>query len=146
MSYMRPSYTPLPLDAPHPFKLYRYRERGHPQTSARCSLAVLFVPGHGPVTDRGGVEASIDYWEYVAKGAEACFSAGADADDCGLEMLADLPTPWKDWTDPERILVNVKVQYGHLAAPGEFKVNSTLKFDLIGEQGKYLVKKQLGYL
>ena len=47
MSYMRPSYTPLPLDAPHPFKLYRYRERGHPQTSARCSLAVLFVPGHG---------------------------------------------------------------------------------------------------
>ena len=108
--------------------------------------ASLFVPGHGPVTDRGGVEASIDYWEYVAKGAEACFSAGADADDCGLEMLADLPTPWKDWTDPERILVNVKVQYGHLAAPGEFKVNSTLKFDLIGEQGKYLVKKQLGYL
>ena len=38
---MRPSYTPLPLDAPHPFKLYRYRERGHPQTSARCSLAAL---------------------------------------------------------------------------------------------------------
>ena len=28
MSYMRPSYTPLPLDAPHPFKLYRYGERG----------------------------------------------------------------------------------------------------------------------
>ena len=78
MSYMRPSYTPLPLDAPHPFKLYRYRERGQPQTSARCSLAVLFVPGHGGSHEqvRSIARATLD----AARGAAVDFYALASGE------------------------------------------------------------------
>jgi glyoxylase-like metal-dependent hydrolase (beta-lactamase superfamily II) len=73
--------------------------------------AHTFVPGHGPVTDAAGVRQVADYLRYVLAEAERRFHAGMTAeqaaDDIELGQFAD-------WSDPERIAVNVETIYREL--------------------------------
>jgi glyoxylase-like metal-dependent hydrolase (beta-lactamase superfamily II) len=68
----------------------------------------LVVPGHGPVTDAGGVRDMAHYLQYVADEATARFELGMDpdaaVDDIDLE-------PFADWSERERIVVNVHTVY-----------------------------------
>lgn len=75
--------------------------------------ARALVPGHGPVTDDSGVRDVQHYLQYVADEATARFHAGMDAsaaaDDIDLQ-------DFRDWGDPERIVVNVATVYRGLDA------------------------------
>ncbi|HEY7629450.1 MAG TPA: MBL fold metallo-hydrolase [Thermoleophilaceae bacterium] len=68
----------------------------------------LLVPGHGPPTDEQGVRGVMRYLEYVRAEARKRFDAGMDAeaaaDDIDLGEFAD-------WSDSERIAVNVEAAY-----------------------------------
>lgn len=70
--------------------------------------ADTLVPGHGPVTDAGGVRDVLRYLEYVRAEARKRFDSGMDpadaADDIDLGEFAD-------WGDAERIVVNVETAY-----------------------------------
>jgi glyoxylase-like metal-dependent hydrolase (beta-lactamase superfamily II) len=70
--------------------------------------ASVLVPGHGPVTDAGGVRDVQRYLRFVRDEARARFDSGLDpaaaADDIDLSDFAD-------WGDPERIVANVHAAY-----------------------------------
>ncbi len=64
----------------------------------------LVVPGHGPITDRRGVDAMRAYFVWLTREARARFDAGLDA----ATAARDIPLgEFADWSDPERIVVNV---------------------------------------
>ncbi len=81
--------------------------------------ASTIVPGHGPITDRRGAEAVKAYLEYVSREARARFDAGLDA----ATAARDIPLGvFSDWSDRERIVVNVDTLYREFGAkspPGD---------------------------
>jgi len=75
------------------------------------------VPGHGPITDKSGVRALKHYFEYLRHEARKRFDAGLGFEEAARDISL---APFSDWTDPERILVNVHALYRefrHDAAP-----------------------------
>ena len=66
------------------------------------------VPGHGPITGKGGVRAMKHYLEYIRDEAKKRYDAGLGPEEAARDIAL---TPFADWTDPERILVNVDSLY-----------------------------------
>jgi len=74
------------------------------------------VPGHGPITDKRGVQAVRDYLTYVADEARKRFDAGMPATEAALDIsLRDFDS----WGDAERIVVNVTMLYREFAGNTE---------------------------
>ncbi len=69
------------------------------------------VPGHGPVTDKEGPRQVRRYLEYVRDEAAERHAAGMPAADAALDI--DLGE-FADWSDPERIAVNVESIFAEL--------------------------------
>jgi glyoxylase-like metal-dependent hydrolase (beta-lactamase superfamily II) len=70
------------------------------------------VPGHGPLTDKGGAEAMKAYWQWVAAESRKCYDAGMPAAEAAREMLSG---PYASWGEPERIVINVDAIYREFA-------------------------------
>jgi cyclase len=68
----------------------------------------IVVPGHGPITDKTGVRAMKQYLEYIRDEAKRRFDAGMGYEEAARDISLK---PFADWTDPERILVNVHALY-----------------------------------
>lgn len=66
--------------------------------------ADTIMPGHGPVTDKKGVDLIKGYWEYIEAEARKRFDGGMSAADTALDI--DLGQ-YKNWGEKERIAVNV---------------------------------------
>lgn len=66
------------------------------------------VPGHGPITNKTGVRALKTYLEYVRDESRKRFDAGMDYEEAARDITLDA---FRDWTDPERIVVNVYACY-----------------------------------
>ena len=80
---------------------------------AACDLILSMdvetvVPGHGPVTDKGGVTAVRDYLTYVDTEATARFHAGMDAWDAARDIALN---GFGTWGEFGRIAVNVDTVY-----------------------------------
>ncbi|MCW2967359.1 MAG: metallo-beta-lactamase family protein [Solirubrobacteraceae bacterium] len=70
--------------------------------------ARVLVPGHGPVTDAGGVRDVQRYLRFVRDEARTRFDAGMDVETAADDI--DI-TDFADWGDPERIVANVEAAY-----------------------------------
>jgi cyclase len=66
------------------------------------------VPGHGPITDKSGVRALKRYLEYVRDESRKRFDAGMGYQEAARDITLDA---FADWTDTERIVVNVYACY-----------------------------------
>lgn len=80
---------------------------------AACDLMLgmdieTVVPGHGPLTDKGGIAAVRDYLAYVEAEATARFHAGMDAWDAARDIALN---GFADWGEAGRISVNVDTVY-----------------------------------
>ncbi len=64
----------------------------------------VYVPGHGPLTDRRGVQGVKDYLTFVHAEAKVRFESGMSAADAAWDI--DLG-PFADWGDSERLAINV---------------------------------------
>ena len=71
----------------------------------------VIVPGHGPLTDTAGVVAVRDYLEFVVQEATARFNDGMSASEAAKDIELGR---FADWTDAERIAINVDTVYGEL--------------------------------
>ncbi len=72
----------------------------------------VVVPGHGPITDLRGVAAVKAYLTHVYAETKARFAAGMSA----WDAARDIPLgAFADWSDAERIAVNVDTIYRELA-------------------------------
>lgn len=68
----------------------------------------VYVPGHGPLTDRRGIEDVKAYLEFVHAEARGRFDAGLSAEDAAFDI--DLG-PYAEWGDSERLAINVVSAY-----------------------------------
>jgi cyclase len=66
------------------------------------------VSGHGPITDKSGVLALKRYFEYIRDEAKRRYDAGLGYEEAARDISL---APFAEWTDPERILVNVHALY-----------------------------------
>lgn len=66
------------------------------------------VPGHGPLTDKGGIVRVRDYLSYVQHEATTRFHAGMDAWDAARDISLN---GFADWGEAGRISVNVDTVY-----------------------------------
>jgi cyclase len=70
------------------------------------------VPGHGPITDAGGAVEVRGYLEWLHEEARGRFDAGMEA----VEAAKDIALgPYADWSDAERIAVNVHTMFRDFA-------------------------------
>jgi glyoxylase-like metal-dependent hydrolase (beta-lactamase superfamily II) len=91
------------------------------------------VPGHGPITDKRGIQAVRDYLVYVTDEARQRFDAGMPLLDAALDIsLADFDS----WGDAERIVVNVATLYKEFAGDPEPN-NTTELFGLMAQVHKH---------
>jgi len=71
----------------------------------------VIVPGHGPLTDRVGVQNMADYLRYVHTEASARQEAGMTARDAARDIELGAYQDWLDW---ERVVINVDSVYREL--------------------------------
>lgn len=77
----------------------------------RCDVETV-VPGHGPITDKRGVDAVRSYLIYIRDEARQRFDAGMSVYDAAMDIsLADFDS----WGDAERIGINVATLYKEFA-------------------------------
>ncbi|MDP6376636.1 MAG: MBL fold metallo-hydrolase [Pseudomonadales bacterium] len=74
------------------------------------------VPGHGPITDKRGVEAMRGYLAYVRDEARKRFEAGMSIYEAAMDISM---TDYDSWGDGERIVVNVATLFREFAGGGE---------------------------
>lgn len=66
------------------------------------------VPGHGPITDKRGVEVTKGYFEYIQAEARTRYDSGFSAAEAAMDIdLGD----YSSWGDVERIVINVDTLY-----------------------------------
>jgi glyoxylase-like metal-dependent hydrolase (beta-lactamase superfamily II) len=75
----------------------------------------VVVPGHGPITDRGGARRVREYLAFVQRAARERFEAGLSARDAAHDIELGA---YADWRDAERIAVNVETVYRELRGGG----------------------------
>jgi len=66
------------------------------------------VSGHGPITDKSGVRAFKHYLEFLYAEARKRYDAGLSLEEACRDISWDA---FRDWSDPERLLVNVDAAY-----------------------------------
>ena len=66
------------------------------------------VPGHGPVTDKGGTRAVREYLSFIDSEARARFDAGMSASEAAKDIALG---EYANWGDAERLAVNVHSLY-----------------------------------
>jgi len=76
----------------------------------------VVVPGHGPITDRGGARPVREYLTFVREAARERFEAGLSARDAAHDIELGA---YADWRDSERIAVNVETIYRELRGGGD---------------------------
>ena len=101
---------------------------------AACDLMLgvdveTVVPGHGPVTDKGGVAQVRDYLVYVDTEATARFHAGMDAWEAARDIALN---GFGEWGERGRIAVNVDTVYRTLD-PAHHSPNIVQQFQRIAE-------------
>lgn len=83
----------------------------------------VIVPGHGPVTDKAGVQSVRDYLVFIEKEARARFEAGMSAAEAARDITLG---EFSGWGERERVAVNVSTVYRELAG------DEAEEFDLVG--------------
>ncbi len=76
----------------------------------------VIVPGHGPITDKPGVQRVADYLGFMSREARKRFDAGLDVRAAALDIALD---DFSSWGDAERIAVNVDTLYRHWRGDGK---------------------------
>ena len=66
------------------------------------------LPRHGPITDKSGVRALKACLEHVLAEARKRYDAGMSDEDAARDISWEA---FRDWTDPERVRVNVHAAY-----------------------------------
>jgi cyclase len=68
----------------------------------------LVVPGHGPITDKGGVKWLRDYFVFIRDETRRCWDAGLSEADATAEISLDA---FRGWREAERIVLNVSARH-----------------------------------
>ena len=70
--------------------------------------ATTLIPGHGPVSGKEVVSATLKYLRLVKRKSRSYFQRGASVEDTSRAILLG---EYADWVEPERVMVNVQRLY-----------------------------------
>lgn len=76
----------------------------------------IVVPGHGPVTDKSGVQTFRDYLVMVVEEAKKRFDAGLKVEEAALDIL--FSPPFDEWMAAERIVGTVNYLFSQWGGSG----------------------------
>jgi len=96
------------------------------------------VPGHGPITDKGGVRALREYLVFVLAEARKRFDAGMSDEEAARDISW---SAFREWSDEERVFVNVNAAYREFRNANE-EPEVMRMFTLMGEH--YYAQKAAG--
>jgi len=68
----------------------------------------VVVPGHGPVTNKAGVEQTKAYWLAVQDAARRGHAAGVPSDEVARDLMSN---GYGEWAEAHRLVVNVDTAY-----------------------------------
>lgn len=77
----------------------------------------VMVPGHGPITDKKGVEAVKDYWVFVQAEVRKRYDTGMPAEQAATDIALGRDfagQPFAGWNSPERLMTNTHTIYRQL--------------------------------
>jgi glyoxylase-like metal-dependent hydrolase (beta-lactamase superfamily II) len=86
------------------------------------------VPGHGPITDKNGARDVKRYLEFVYREASERHKAGLSVEDAARDIALG---EFAQWTDRERIAVNVQTVYRELGA--DVRADTVALFTLMSQ-------------
>ena len=92
------------------------------------------VPGHGPITDKKGVQAMKDYLLYIKAEARRRYDAGMPVFQAARDIALDR---FAGWGDPERMVVNVASLYREFGAKQELGI-----MELFAEMGRFHAERE----
>jgi cyclase len=72
----------------------------------------VVVPGHGPITDKSGIEQTKRYLEALTEEARKRYDAGMGVEEAAVDIHLD---DCEGWLDAERLYVNVRTLYRDFA-------------------------------
>lgn len=75
--------------------------------------AHVYVPGHGPLLTRDDIKEGIEYLNFLKAMARDAHAAGVDYQEAAERTLKNLGK-FKDYNNPERLYINMKVLYAEL--------------------------------
>lgn len=75
----------------------------------------IVVPGHGPITDKKGVQAFRDYLTMVIEESRKRFEAGLSVEEAAIDII--LTPPFDEWAAPERIVGSVNFLFLEWGSP-----------------------------
>ena len=87
------------------------------------------VPGHGPITDKKGVQAMKDYLLYIKAEARRRYDAGMPVFQAARDIALDR---FAGWGDAERMVVNVASLYREFGSRQELGI-----MELFAEMGRF---------
>src|SRR3954447_5971077 len=105
--------------------------------------ADVYVPGHGPVSGRGEIEALGAYWAWLQPAVEERHGRGTSAWEIARELVRTdefAAAPWRSWLNPERIVINVATIVRHLegAPPSASPVDTVRLFSRVAALSREL--------
>ena len=91
------------------------------------------VPGHGAITDKGGIREFRDYLEYVRAESRKCYDQGMDFVQAADQISLD---PWAHFAEDERMYINVYACYREFrgAADPKEKPDILRMLELMGQK------------
>ncbi len=95
------------------------------------------VPGHGPITDKAGVQLLKDYWLYVEAEVGLRFARGMSAKRAAFDIaLSDSfkRQPFASWDSPERLMTNVHTIYRDLKGNKKTGVSVPVLLNIMRKQ------------
>jgi glyoxylase-like metal-dependent hydrolase (beta-lactamase superfamily II) len=102
------------------------------------------VPGHGLVTDLGGVTAMRSYWEFIAPAVRERLRAGLDPDAAARDILRSpefAAQPFARWDAPERLAVNAEI-IARNDRGLEGRVSDPVRLKLIARMGELALERR----
>ena len=78
---------------------------------------LTIIPGHGPITDKEGVQQVKAYWLYLHEEVSKRHKKGMSAPDAAYQIVLSqefTQQPFANWNSPERIMVSTHTLYRHL--------------------------------
>lgn len=94
------------------------------------------MPGHGPITDKSGVQLVRSYWEFTKGAARKYYDNGVSPVRAAFEIVtspAFASYDFSTWDSPERMMTNVHVLYRQFAGKSS-QMSAPAKVNLMRKQ------------
>ena len=79
--------------------------------------------------------------QYLESETQTCFELGLPEEACAVLVDSGLPPKYRQWGDPERLVINIMMEYRKRKLPSSS--SSVNKFEFIAKQMKHVLLSKI---